>query len=431
MSTIVTRAGKGSALTHNEVDANFTNLNTDKLQSGDTAAALTITSATFGAGTVSAPSLTTSGDTNTGIFFPAADTIAFAEGGVESMRIDSSGNVGIGTTAPASRLHVSDAGSVADNCFNVSTPANDNVLVGANLVVDAAGTYTKPATSLSGAGILFAGINNLNAYGTISFLSAPDTNTGSATPITRMIIDADGNVGLKNAVTAPIAPLHIGLNEPGGEAIRLSWNTGSTTQAEASIGFGLSLDAVYPNAEISGQEIDTSDYRGNLLFYTRGTNSDIAPTERMRISSTGLVTLASDSGLSISATAVTAPASTDGNVFSGTYTPTLTNTTNIAASTPFASQYMRVGNVVTVSGRLNIDPTTSGAACELGISLPIASDITTTSGCAGTGSIYTTTTEVSSGGILGDTTNNRATFRFVAGGTAARDYGFTFTYLVA
>lgn len=32
MSTIVTRAGKGSALTHNEVDANFTNLNNDKLQ---------------------------------------------------------------------------------------------------------------------------------------------------------------------------------------------------------------------------------------------------------------------------------------------------------------------------------------------------------------------------------------------------------------
>lgn len=39
-------------------------------------------------------------DTNTGIFFPAADTIAFSEGGVESMRIDSNGNVGIGTTTP-------------------------------------------------------------------------------------------------------------------------------------------------------------------------------------------------------------------------------------------------------------------------------------------------------------------------------------------
>jgi hypothetical protein len=39
-------------------------------------------------------------DTNTGIFFPAADTIAFAEGGAESMRIDASGNLGLGTTSP-------------------------------------------------------------------------------------------------------------------------------------------------------------------------------------------------------------------------------------------------------------------------------------------------------------------------------------------
>jgi hypothetical protein len=40
-------------------------------------------------------------DTNTGIFFPAADTIAFAEGGAEVARFDSSGNFGVGVTAGA------------------------------------------------------------------------------------------------------------------------------------------------------------------------------------------------------------------------------------------------------------------------------------------------------------------------------------------
>ncbi len=41
-------------------------------------------------GTASSPAIQ-GNDTNTGIFFPAADTIAFAEGGVEVARFDSSG----------------------------------------------------------------------------------------------------------------------------------------------------------------------------------------------------------------------------------------------------------------------------------------------------------------------------------------------------
>jgi hypothetical protein len=51
-------------------------------------------------------------DTNTGMFFPAADTIAFAEGGVEVMRINSSSNVGIGTSSPAVKLSVSSTDAI-------------------------------------------------------------------------------------------------------------------------------------------------------------------------------------------------------------------------------------------------------------------------------------------------------------------------------
>jgi len=48
---------------------------------------------TVAAGSTAAPSITPTGDSNTGIFFPSADTIAFSEGGTEALRIDSSGRV--------------------------------------------------------------------------------------------------------------------------------------------------------------------------------------------------------------------------------------------------------------------------------------------------------------------------------------------------
>jgi hypothetical protein len=85
-----------------------------------------ITKITSGTGTAAAPAISPTGDTNTGIFFPAADTIAFAEGGTEAMRIDSSGQVGIGTTSPTKKLHV--VGPAANGA------GNEAILIDANAV---------------------------------------------------------------------------------------------------------------------------------------------------------------------------------------------------------------------------------------------------------------------------------------------------------
>jgi hypothetical protein len=65
------------------------------------------------AGTASLPVITTTGDVNTGIFFPAADQVAITTGGTQRAVVDASGNLGVGTTSPANKLDVVASGDVA------------------------------------------------------------------------------------------------------------------------------------------------------------------------------------------------------------------------------------------------------------------------------------------------------------------------------
>lgn len=93
MSTIVTRAGKGSALTFTEVDANFTNLNTDKVQVSGA-----LTGGYLGRGL----------GTNV---LSASSTIYD----------DALGRIGIGTASPSQQLHV--IGAVQFGSTAVATTA--------------------------------------------------------------------------------------------------------------------------------------------------------------------------------------------------------------------------------------------------------------------------------------------------------------------
>jgi hypothetical protein len=60
----------------------------------------------LGLGTAAAPSLTFTGDLNTGIYSPGADQVSIATGGTQRVTVDASGRVGIGSAVPDTLLSV-------------------------------------------------------------------------------------------------------------------------------------------------------------------------------------------------------------------------------------------------------------------------------------------------------------------------------------
>ena len=177
--------------------------------------------ATFDAGTAALPAITTTGDLNTGIFFPAADTIAFSEGGAEVARFDSSGNLGIGTTSPTfggtrgihianssgdSRLHLTDN--------TTGTTAND----GTEIVVNSGSLY----------------IDQKESQPIIFLVGGPecmrlDSSGNLLLKTTSIGTSAVGVIGLGNATAPTTSPAGMGQLYVEGGALKYRGSSGTVT----------------------------------------------------------------------------------------------------------------------------------------------------------------------------------------------------------
>lgn len=171
-------------------------------------------------------------DTNTGIFFPAADTIAFGEGGAEVARFDSSGNLGIGTSSPAAELDVvrSLDGSTVEilvaNTFYAASSTDESVAFQGEF-------YQNDVAARRGAGYIQftkAGdfSNNANASANMIF-----GTRNAGTLAERARITAAGlfqfNSGYGSVATAFGCRAWVNFNGTGVVAIRASGNVTSIT----------------------------------------------------------------------------------------------------------------------------------------------------------------------------------------------------------
>lgn len=214
-----------------------------------------------------------------------------------------------------------------------------------------------------------------------------------------------GTVGVSNASTGTII-----VNSP-------------TT----ALGFGTANQVIGMNSAASAQEYKTVAGTANEITVTHAANS-ITASIPTAVTFTGKTI----TGGSFSTPTLTTPVFSGvptGTVTSGTYTPTLFNTTNISASTAYLCQFKRVGDVVTVSGKVDVDPALSGpTVTTLGLSLPIASAFASDIQAAGSG--MTNGSGYEPIAIFADATNDRMFFSWNASNGANQSRYFTFTYLI-
>jgi hypothetical protein len=183
---------------------------------------------TVQAGSAGAPAITTSGDTNTGIFFPAADTIAFSEGGVETARFDSAGNLGLGVT-PSAWASVKAIQYINGAAWGIGTTDSG---LSQNAYFNSGWKYI----SSSAAATLYAMSSGAHAWSI-----APSGTAGNAITFTQaMTLDASGNllVGTTSGSGARIQAIQNGTNDIFQAEVGTSGTTLRVVGTGSSVGVG-------------------------------------------------------------------------------------------------------------------------------------------------------------------------------------------------
>jgi len=224
-----------------------------------TLGAASATSIANALGAVGTPSYTFTGDLNTGIWSPAADTVAFSTNGAERMRVTSTGNVGIGVTNPGVSLDIAKADG--------SLYLRDGTTGNASIFMTAAGTSYAEIQAAS-FGVSFNMPLVLNRQG-------GNVGIGTASPATKLNVFNAGS-GLGNIVAATFSTID---GSAGSQALKIgAYQSGGTVVS------GVQIRGVYSYGGNAGTAL--------ALDYS---NTGGTVTEAMRIDTSGNVGIGTSS----------------------------------------------------------------------------------------------------------------------------------------
>ena len=422
-------------------------------------------------GTTGAPSITFESDLDTGIHLQGADNMRITAGGVDVW--------GFGTVAgtplnqPFGAIQGVIDGTAATPLYSFNNDPDTGVYRSGTNSLGFSSAGVRVAETTPGQ---FGVVDGSAASPAMTFITDPDTGIyrfganqigfaagGVVSAVIRTtdlsmlvpIVVQDGTVGAPSYSFANQS--NTGLYRIGASSIGMS--LGGVLLA----GFGITLGAGI--GSISGAAASTSSYAGNFLgagtATSSGSNSNVRLVASGAARATGIVFTdgsvwnswieaqgdgsltfgVSGTGVYSERLKIDTVGRINGNALhnnasgiagatqyigSGTYTPTLTASVNVSASTSAVCQYIRVGSVVSVSGVVLVTPTSGvGALTTLGISLPIASNLATVTQCGGSGAHNSSPV-----GIYGNTGSDRADADWFSSTAGSVELRFHFQYLV-
>jgi len=226
-------------------------------------------------------------DTNTGVFYPAADTVAVSTSGSERMRIDSAGNVGIGTSSPRSKL------SVTNGTENTSGDApQEAIITGANqaitaglgiltvqsntgIAADVGATValggrirsTGTTTDASNFAVIKGAKENATSDNSAGYF-AISTKPNGVAPVERMRIDSSGN-------------LLVGKTSTSGTATGvISYGSGAADHGMISVARGSNATMIEFRTTATGNIVGQISQNGTNTTYS--TSSDYRLKENIQ-----------------------------------------------------------------------------------------------------------------------------------------------------